>query len=111
VKQDQEKVESGTDTMPFSMPAFPAIKLNQDSPDYKYTHHSAADFDGVSRRVLRPPKTHVWQWPRLDRGPPPPDRFANITPIPVTCERTAKMLSEQGHYGLLKVVTFGNTEI
>jgi len=36
-----EKVESGTDTLPFSMAGLPGINMNQDSPDYKYTHHSA----------------------------------------------------------------------
>ena len=38
-----EKVEFGTDTGPFILAGLPGINLDQDSPDYKYTHHSAAD--------------------------------------------------------------------
>src|SRR5207248_1140120 len=38
-----DRVESGTDTLPFSMAGLPGIDMGQDSPDYKYTHHSAAD--------------------------------------------------------------------
>src|SRR5258708_3365342 len=38
-----DKVESGTDTLPFSMAGLPGINMGQDSPDYKYTHHSPAD--------------------------------------------------------------------
>jgi len=33
------RVESGTDTLPFSMAGLPGINMDQDSPDYKYTHH------------------------------------------------------------------------
>src|SRR5258706_555694 len=48
-----EKVESGTDTLPFSMAGLPGINMNQDSPDYKYTHHSAADaLEAVKADVL-----------------------------------------------------------
>jgi len=38
-----DKVESGTDTLPFSIAGLPGINMNQDTSDYKYTHHSAAD--------------------------------------------------------------------
>src|SRR5260370_9519813 len=37
-----DKVESGTDTLPFSMAGFPGIKIDQNSPNYKNTHPTAA---------------------------------------------------------------------
>ena len=92
-----EKVESGTDTLPFSMVGLPGINMNQDSPEYKYTHHSAADsLEAVKPEVLTQNSTLMaltafWI---ADR----PDRFA--TPWPA--ERTAKMLREQGQYDILK---------
>jgi len=92
-----EKVESGTDTLPFSMVGLPGINMNQDSPEYKYTHHSAADaLEAVKPEVLTQNSTLMaltafWI---ADR----PDRFA--TPWPA--ERTAKMLRGQGQYDILK---------
>jgi carboxypeptidase Q len=92
-----EKVESGTDTLPFSMAGLPGINMNQDSPDYKYTHHSAADaLEAVKADVLTQNATLMaltafWI---ADR----PDRFA----IPWSAERTAKMLRAQGQYEFLK---------
>src|SRR5438309_10217923 len=92
-----DKVESGTDTLPFSMAGLPGINMNQDSPDYKYTHHSAADaLEAVKPEVLAQNATLMaltafWI---ADR----PERFA----IPWSRERTAKMLREQGQYGFLK---------
>jgi carboxypeptidase Q len=92
-----EKVESGTDTLPFSMAGLPGINMNQDSPDYRYTHHSAADaLEAVKPSVLTQNATLMaltafWI---ADR----PERFA--TPWPA--ERTAKMLRAQGQYDFLK---------
>jgi Zn-dependent M28 family amino/carboxypeptidase len=92
-----EKVESGTDTLPFSMAGLPGINMNQDSPDYKYTHHSAADaLEAVKPEVLAQNATLMaltafWI---ADR----PERFASPWPA----ERTAKMLRAQGQYDLLK---------
>ena len=92
-----EKVESGTDTLPFSMAGLPGINMNQDSPDYKYTHHSAADAleavkpDVLTQNATLMALTAFWI---ADR----PDRFA----IPWSRERTARMLREQGQYGFLK---------
>jgi len=92
-----EKVESGTDTLPFSMVGLPGINMNQDSPDYKYTHHSAADaLEAVSPNVLTQNATLMaltafWI---ADR----PERFA----APWPAERTAKMLRAQGQYDFLK---------
>src|ERR1700682_3046351 len=96
-----DKVEAGTDTLPFSMAGLPGINMNQDSPDYKYTHHSAADsLDAVKPDVLTQNAmlmaiTAYWI---ADR----PERFA--TPWPA--ERTAKMLRGQGQYELLIAFKF-----
>jgi carboxypeptidase Q len=92
-----EKVESGTDTLPFSMAGLPGINMNQDSPEYNYTHHSAADaLEAVKRDVLVQNATLMAMtafW-IADR----PERFA----APWPAERTAKMLRAQGQYELLK---------
>src|SRR6266436_4867239 len=92
-----EKVESGTDTLPFSMAGLPGINMNQDSPDYKYTHHSAADaLEAVKADVLTQNATllALTAYWIADR----PERFA----IPWSAERTAKMLRAQGQYDFLK---------
>src|SRR6266852_380327 len=48
-----DKVESGVDTLPFSMAGLPGINMDQDSPDYRFTHHSAADaLEAVKTEVL-----------------------------------------------------------
>ena len=92
-----EKVESGTDTLPFSMAGLPGINMNQDSPDYRYTHHSAADAleavkpDVLAQNATLMALTAFWI---ADR----PDRFASPWPP----ERTAKMLRAQGQYEVLK---------
>src|SRR5712671_5746374 len=92
-----DKVDSGTDTLPFSMNGLPGINMDQDSPEYKYTHHSAADaLDAVKPEVLAENATLMAMtafW-IADR----PERFA--TPWPA--ERTAKMLRSQGQYDMLK---------
>ena len=92
-----EKVESGTDTLPFSMAGLPGINMNQDSPEYNYTHHSAADaLEAVKRDVLVQNATLMAMtafW-IADR----PERFA----APWPAERTAKMLRAQGQYEILK---------
>ena len=52
VKVD-DKVEDGTDTLPFSVAGLPGINMDQESPEYKYTHHSAADaLEAVKPDVL-----------------------------------------------------------
>src|SRR6202140_2912045 len=92
-----EKVESGTDTLPFSMAGLPGINMNQDSPEYKYTHHSAADAleavkpDGLTQNPTLMALTPFW----FADGP---RRFASPWPA----ERTAKMLRSQGQYDFLK---------
>jgi carboxypeptidase Q len=96
VKVD-DKVEDGTDTLPFSMVGLPGINMDQDSPDYKYTHHSAADaLEAVKPDVLAQDATLMalaayWI---ADR----PERFA--TPWPA--EKTVKMLTAQHEDAMLK---------
>lgn len=100
-----DKLEFGTDTGPFILAGLPGINLDQDSPDYKYTHHSAADsLEEVKPDVLAQDATVMaltafWL---ADR----PERLASPWPA----ERTAKMLREKGEYDMLKAFnlwTFG----
>ena len=92
-----DKREFGTDTGPFILAGLPGINLAQDSPDYKYTHHSAADSleqvkpDVLTQNATVMALTAFWL---ADR----PERFA--TPWPA--ERTAKMLRDKGEYDMLK---------
>ncbi len=92
-----DKTEFGTDTGPFILAGLPGINLDQDSPDYKYTHHSAADAleavkpDVLAQNATIMAMTAFWL---ADR----PERFA--TPWPA--ERTARMLREKGDYDMLK---------
>jgi hypothetical protein len=96
VKMD-DKVEDGTDTLPFSMAGLPGINMDQDSPEYKYTHHSAADaLEAVNPDVLAQDSTLMalaayWI---ADR----PERFAT----PWSPEKTVKMLVGQHQDGMLK---------
>ena len=106
-KLDVDKeVEFGTDTGPFTLAGLPGINLNQDSPDYKYTHHSAVDtLDKVQPDILDRNATVMalaafWI---ADR----PERLASPWPQ----EKTAKMLVDQHQDGILKVFglwPFGN---
>jgi carboxypeptidase Q len=92
-----DKVESGTDTLPFSMAGLPGINMLQDTTDYKFTHHSAADaLEAQKQEVLAQNSTvmAVAAFWIADR----PERFA--TPWPVG--RTAKMLVGQHEDGMLK---------
>jgi hypothetical protein len=85
-----DKVEDGTDTLPFSIAGLPGIHMNQDSPDYKYTQHTAADALGaVKPEVLAQNATLMalaayWI---ADR----PERFASPWPA----ARIVKMLIAQ----------------
>jgi carboxypeptidase Q len=101
-----DKREFGTDTGPFILAGLPGINLAQDSPDYKYTHHSAADsLEEVKPDVLTQDATimALTSYWLADR----PERFASPWPA----ERTAKMLREKGEYDMLKsfnLWSFGN---
>jgi carboxypeptidase Q len=94
-----DKREFGTDTGPFILAGLPGISLDQDSPDYKYTHHSAADaLEAVKPEVLTQDATILaltafWL---ADR----PERFAS----PWSAEQSAKMLREKGEYDMLKAL-------
>jgi len=98
--------EFGTDTGPFILEGLPGINLNQDSPDYKYTHHSAVDTldkvkpDVLDRNATVMALTGFWI---ADR----PDRLASPWPK----ERTARMLTEKHEDVILKLFglwPFGN---
>ena len=95
--QMSDKIEIGTDTLPFTIAGLPGINLDQDSPDYKYTNHSAADaLEAVKPDVLAQDATIVgltafWI---ADR----PQRLASPWPP----ERTAKMLRDKGECDTLK---------
>jgi hypothetical protein len=92
-----DKVESGTDTLPFSIVGLPGINMNQDTADYKYTHHSAADAleaqkpDVLAQNSTLMAMTAFWI---ADR----PERLAEPWPA----EKTARMLRAQGQYDELK---------
>jgi len=92
-----DKVESGTDTLPFSIAGLPGINMNQDTSDYKYTHHSAADAleaqksEVLAQNAMLMAMTAFWI---ADR----PERLASPWPA----ERTARMLRAQGEYEELK---------
>lgn len=85
-----EKTEFGTDTGSFTLQGVPAINLEQDSPEYDRTHHSAADtFDKVKADLLLRDATlmALTAYWIADR----PGRLAR----PWSPEETARMLVEQ----------------
>jgi len=92
-----DKVEFGTDTGPFIMAGLPGINMNQDSPEYKYTHHSAADaLEEVKPDVLAQDATIMAMtafW-IADR----PQRFAKPWPA----NKTAAMLRAQHQFEFLR---------
>jgi carboxypeptidase Q len=87
----------GTDAGPFILAGLPGINMGQDSPEYKYTHHSAVDtFDKVKPDLLTRDATVMgltafWI---ADR----PERLASPWPP----EKTAKMLVEKHNDVFLK---------
>lgn len=87
----------GTDAGPFILAGLPGINLGQDSPDYKFTHHSAVDtFDKVKPDILIRNATimAVTAFWIADR----PERLD--TPWPA--EKTARMLTEKKQDVFLK---------
>ncbi len=92
-----DKVESGTDTLPFSMAGLPGINMLQETEEYKFTHHSAADaLEAQKPEVLTMNSTLMalaayWIAER-------PERLASPWPA----ERTARMLRAQHEYEELK---------
>lgn len=101
-----DNTEFGTDTGPFILAGLPGINLSQDSPQYRYTHHSNVDtFDKVDPAILDRDATIMaltafWI---ADR----PERLA--TPWPAA--QTAHMLIEKHDDQMLKAFglwPFGN---
>jgi carboxypeptidase Q len=92
-----DKVAFGTDTGPFIMAGLPGINMNQDSPEYKFTHHSAADaLEEVKPEVLAQDATLMAMtafW-IADR----PERWAKPWPS----NKTAAMLRAQHQFEFLK---------
>jgi carboxypeptidase Q len=92
-----DKVEDGTDTLPFSIAGLPGINMLQDTADYKFTHHSAADAlqaqkpDVLAQNSMLMALAAFWI---ADR----PERFASPWPA----EKTARMLRAQHQYEELK---------
>jgi carboxypeptidase Q len=95
--QVNDKVESGPDTLPFSMEGLPGINMDQDTTDYKYTHHSQADAldaqkpEVLTQNAMLMALAAFWI---ADR----PERFASPWPV----EKTARMLRQQHEYEELK---------
>jgi hypothetical protein len=96
VKVD-DKAVFGTDVGPFVLAGLPGINMGQDSPEYKFTHHSVVDtFDKVQADLLTRDATLValtsyWIAAR-------PERLA----IPWPPEKTAKALIEKKQDTILK---------
>jgi Zn-dependent M28 family amino/carboxypeptidase len=101
-----DKVEFGSDTGPFIAAGLPGINMQQDSPNYKFTHHSAADaLEAIKPDVLAQDATlmALTAYWIADR----PDRLAKPWPA----EKTAQVLREQNQYEFLKAFglwTFGD---
>ena len=99
VKVD-DNTSFGTDAGPFILAGLPGINMGQDSPEYRYTHHSVVDtFDKVQPDLLTRDATLMaltafWIASR-------PERLASPWPP----EQTAKMLVEKKEDEMLK--TFG----
>lgn len=76
----------GTDAGPFILAGLPGINMGQDSPEYRYTHHSAVDtFDKVKPDLLTRDATVMgltafWIADRPERlaGPWPPEKSAKM---------------------------------
>jgi len=101
-----DKIELETDTASFILVGLPGINLDQDSPEYKFTHHSAADAleavkpDVLAQDAIVMALTGYWIADRRER-------FASPWPP----EKTARVLRETGQYDMLKAIglwTFGD---
>jgi len=93
-----DDVEFGTDTGPFILAGLPGINLDQDSPEYKYTHHSPVDtFDKVQADILDRDATvmALTAYWIADR----PERLASPWPR----EKTAQMLVDKQQDAVLKL--------
>jgi carboxypeptidase Q len=101
-----DKISFGTDSGPFILAGLPGINMGQDSPEYRYTHHSAADtLDKVKAEILIRDATvmALTSFWIADR----PERLASPWPP----GKTARMLEDKKQDGFLKAVgmwPFGN---
>jgi len=92
-----DKIEDGTDTLPFSVAGLPGINMLQETADYGFTHHSAADSliaqkpDVLTFNATLMALAAYWV---ADR----PERLATQW----SAEKTAKMLRDRGEYEELK---------
>jgi Zn-dependent M28 family amino/carboxypeptidase len=92
-----DKAVFGTDAGPFTLAGLPGINMGQDSPEYKYTHHSVVDTldhvqpDLLTRDATLVALTSYWIATR-------PERLASPWPP----EKTAKMLIETKQDRMLK---------
>jgi hypothetical protein len=92
-----DKVENGTYTFPFSVAGLPGINMDQDSPEYRYTHHSAADAleavkpDVLAQNATLMALTAYWI---ADR----PERLASPWPV----DKIVKMLKAQHQDEMMK---------
>ncbi len=81
-----DNTEFGTDAGPFILAGLPGINLDQDSPEYRYTHHSPVDtFDKVDEAILDRDATvqalvAFWIADRPERlaSPWPPEKSAEM---------------------------------
>ena len=81
-----DETEFGADSGPFILQGLPGINLAQNSPEYRYTHHSNVDtFDKVDRAVLERDATvqalvAFWIAARPERlaSPWPPEKTAQF---------------------------------
>jgi len=79
------------------MAGLPGICMDQDSPEYKYTHHSSADaLEAVKPEVLAQKRYADGAYGLLDRRP------AGAICSPWPAEKTAKMLKAQHQDEMLK---------
>ncbi|MGA2844386.1 MAG: M20/M25/M40 family metallo-hydrolase [Candidatus Acidiferrales bacterium] len=97
IKVDDD-VEFDTDTGPFILAGLPGINLDQNSPEYRYTHHSPVDtFDKVQADILDRDATvmALTAYWIADR----PERLASPWPR----EKTAQMLVDKRQDAVLKL--------
>jgi carboxypeptidase Q len=92
-----DKIESGTDTLPFSIAGLPGINMLQDTSEYGFTHHSEADALNAQKPDVLAMNSTLMAMAAFwiaDR----PQRLASQW----SAERTAKMLRAKGQYEELK---------
>ena len=90
----------GTDAGPFILAGLPGINMGQDSPEYRYTHHSAVDTldkvdpDILTRDATMMALTSFWIADRPERlaSPWPPEKTARV----LKAQKQDEMLKSEG---------------